>query len=51
MMMRTVVVVTMIMMKIGENVKKKKSGAGLKSVPGGPKHSNKKSRKIPGFQF
>ena len=26
-------------------------GAGLKSVPRGPKYSNKKSRKIPGFQF
>ena len=26
-------------------------GTGLKSVPRGPKYSNKKSRKIPGFQF
>ena len=26
-------------------------GAGLKSVPRGPKYSNKKSRKIPRFQF
>ena len=31
--------------------RKKIFGAGLKSVPRGPKHSNKKSRKIPGFQF